>query len=352
MNKINQEKRLILFRSILIFSVLGLISGIKAQSRDLYYELAREKLIDMLSGKAPLNLSNAVYWVEDAWYDDGLNESLFKEQINKYADFCKAISLANPINYIGKDATSVNIQAAVFAFMTDSIPMQSGDSIVYHPPFQYNYDDFAGEKDWRSMFVTTLMATGKGNCHSMPLLYKLIMDELGEKCWLALAPNHLYIKARTQRSGWYNIELTTGDFPTDAWLMASGYIHLDAVRNGIYTDTLSLKQSVAMCLTDLAQGYMHKYGTDGGKFVEECCNMTLLYYPNYINALLIKAELLTVRYKRIEDKTSREAKELKSKVNAAYSTIHRLGYRRMPEEMYLKWINSMKTSGSMPFGRD
>ena len=66
------------------------------------------------------------------------------------------------------------------------------------------------------------------------------MDELGEKCWLALAPNHMYIKAKTQHIGWYNIELTTGDFPTDAWLMASGYIHLDAVRNGIYTDTLSL----------------------------------------------------------------------------------------------------------------
>lgn len=305
----------------------------------------------MLSGKVPLNLVKAVYCVEDAWYDDGLNEQLFKEQINKYADFCKAISLANPINYIGKDASSVNIQAAVFAFMTDSIPMKIGDSIVYHPPFQYNYADFAGEKDWSNMFVTTLMATGKGNCHSMPLLYKLIMDELGEKCWLSLAPNHMYIKARTQRSGWYNIELTTGDFPTDAWLMASGYIHLDAVRNGIYTDTLSLKQSVAMCLTDLGQGYIRKYGLGDGRFVEECCNMTLRHYPNYINALLIKAELLTDRYKQQEEKESTAAKALKSKLNDAYATIHRLGYRKMPEDMYRKWLNSMKTSGSMPFGK-
>ena len=55
----------------------------------------------------------------------------------------------------------------------------------------------------------------------------MIMDRLGEECWLALAPNHMYIKARNQRAGWYNIELTCADFPTDAWLTASGYIHLE-----------------------------------------------------------------------------------------------------------------------------
>ena len=87
----------------------------------------------------------------------------------------------------------------------------------------------------------------------MPLLYKLIMDKLGEKCWLSLAPNHMYIKAWNKRAGWYNIELTCADFPTDAWLTASGYIHLDAIRNGIYMDTLSVQQSIALCLTDIVR---------------------------------------------------------------------------------------------------
>ena len=224
-----------------------------------------------------------------------------------------------------------------------------GDSVYYHLPFGYNADDFAGEKNWSNMFVSTLMATGKGNCHSMPLLYKLIMDELGEKCWLALAPNHMYIKAKTQHIGWYNIELTTGDFPTDAWLMASGYIHLDAVRNGIYTDTLSLKQSVALCLTDLAQGYMRKYGIGNRKFIEDCCNTTLKHYPNYINALLIKAELLTKQYRHLDNKECEEAKKLKEKMDDAYAHIHRLGYRKMPEEMYRKWLKSIKTNIKTPF---
>lgn len=96
------------------------------------------------------------------------------------------------------------------------------------------------------MFVSTLMVTRKGNCHSLPLFYKLLTEELGEKSWLALAPNHAYIKLHNQADGWYNVELTSGQFPTDVWIKASGYIHTDAIRNGIYMDTLSLKATVLL----------------------------------------------------------------------------------------------------------
>lgn len=133
------------------------------------------------------------------------------------------------IRYEGQgDEQAAKAQCAVFVFMTDSIPMQVGDTVAWHTPFEYNFDDYAGRENWNNMFVSRMMETKKGNCHSMPLLYKLIMDKLGEKCWLSLAPNHMYIKAWNKRASWYNIELTCADFPTDAWLTASGYIHLDA----------------------------------------------------------------------------------------------------------------------------
>lgn len=342
-------QKLYFLKYSLISILLSVMFRAEAQSNDLYYRSAQNRLTNMLSGKESLNLREAIYCVENAWFNDKLNKKLFYKQIERYTDFCRAVSNSGRIIYSGNDVSSVNAQAAVFAFMTDTIPIQMGDSVYYHLPFGYNADDFAGEKNWSNMFVSTLMATGKGNCHSMPLLYKLIMDELGEKCWLALAPNHMYIKAKTQHIGWYNIELTTGDFPTDAWLMASGYIHLDAVRNGIYTDTLSLKQSVALCLTDLAQGYMRKYGIGNRKFIEDCCNTTLKHYPNYINALLIKAELLTKQYRHLDNKECEEAKKLKEKMDDAYAHIHRLGYRKMPEEMYRKWLKSIKTNIKTPF---
>jgi hypothetical protein len=49
-------------------------------------------------------------------------------------------------------------------------------------------------------------------------------------------------------------------FPIDAWLMASGFIHLSSIQNAIYMDTLSTKQSIAACMVDLAQGYEKAVG--------------------------------------------------------------------------------------------
>jgi hypothetical protein len=219
--------------------------------------------------------------------------------------------------------------------MTDSVPFVWNDSIVKHTPFAYNFDDFAGQKEWSNMFVSTLMQTKKGNCHSLPFLYKMIMDELGQDAYLSLAPNHIYIKANNKRAGWYNIELTCGDFPTDAWLASSGYIHTDAIRNGIYMDTLSLKQSVALCLIDLAQGYQAKFGLQDGSYILQCCETALTYFPNYINALLLKAETLTALYKL------NEGEESLAPMNALLAHIHQLGYRKMPSNMYLNWLNSM-----------
>lgn len=293
-------------------------------------------LTNMLSGKDSMNLQKAVYAVENAYYNDDLNEHTFNGQIEWYADFCRGIMQSGDIRYEGQgDKQAAKAQCAVFVFMTDSIPIQVGDTVVWHPPFEYNFDDYSGQNDWSNMFVSRMMQTGKGNCHSMPLLYKLIMDKLGKKCWLSLAPNHMYIKAWNQRAGWYNIELTCADFPTDAWLTASGYIHLDAIRNGIYMDTLSVQQSISLCLTDLAQGYMYKYGIGDGYFINQCCDTALKYYPDYINALLLKARIVASQYKQ------NPSVVLKECMDELYSRIHHLGYRKMPTDMYFNWLYSL-----------
>ncbi len=167
------------------------------------------------------------------------------------------------------------------------------------------------------------------------------MEELGEEAFLAFAPNHMYIKVNNKRVGWYNIELTCGDFPTDAWLMASGYIHTDAIRNGIYMKALSTKETLSTCLIDLAQGYYYKYGYDDCSFILACCELALQHYPDYINALLLQAETYTYLYKSIEIAEVKD--EIFSKMTDLYSTIHDLGYRKMPENMYTNWLNSMGT---------
>jgi hypothetical protein len=252
------------------------------------------------------------------------------------------------------DSEQVSKHACLFKVLTDRIPLSLGDTIIYHEPFQYNFEDFDASKDWSDMFVSKLLMKGKGNCHSLPYLYKIIAQQMDADCYLSLAPNHIYLKLYNQNSGWYNVELTSGEFPLDAWLMASGYIHLNSVQNGVYMDTISDKKCIAMCLVDLAQGYQNKVGLNDGKFILNCCEMALRYFPNYINALLLQSEtyqalfkqrLATGKYENAASfiKTDEGGKQLFNEMEGKVKQIHQLGYRRMPENMYMEWLTALKT---------
>lgn len=321
---------------ILCFSIFCLfLSVMRLHASDSLYLKGFNEINKMLLKKNSLNFKKAVYLVENTYFDEYLDENIFNNAIAIYTDVCKGIVKSDSIIYAEKDKEIAMAQCAVFMFMTDSISIELEDKIIKHPPFSYNYEDFAGQKDWSNMFVSTLMHTNKGNCHSLPYLYKMIMDELGYESHLALAPNHIYIKANNKKVGWYNIELTCGDFPTDAWYAASGYIHTDAIRNGIYMRALSDKEAVAMTLVDLAQGYQAKFGIEDGCFILKCCDTALEHFPKYINAMLLKAEILTELYRESNDQ------ELFSQMTELYTNIHELGYRKMPQQMYTNWVNSL-----------
>jgi len=237
--------------------------------------------------------------------------------------------------------------------MIDTVPIQmEEDKIFFHLPFVYDFDDIWGAYDWSNMFVSKLLQSKKGNCHSLPYLYKILAEEMNTKAYLSIAPNHFYIKGQNKSNGWYNTELTSGIFPNDAWLMASGYIHLDAVMNKMYMEALSDKQSIAICMIDLAKGYERKLGFFANyDFILKCCDTALKYYPNYINALLYKAEVKKKQFQSLmkihlaeypsDIFQFPEAKQLFDEMTALYSKIHDLGYRRMPEEMYLTWLASL-----------
>ena len=169
---------------------------------------------------------------------------------------------------------------------------------------------------------------------------------------MAFAPNHIYIKSYSEKTGWYNTDLTSGTFPIDAWIMASGYVTVEAIQNGLYMDTLSTKQSVANCLVDLAQGYQHKFGKDNPDFVVKCCNTCLQYHPTNVNSMLTKAEAqkyyIQSQMKAKNVKTPQQLfadnsiKEMYEDMEQTYVKLHQLGYRRMPEEMYMQWIRMLK----------
>ena len=98
----------------------------------------------------------------------------------------------------------------------------------------YDFDDFDGEKDWTKMFVTKLLQTNSGQCHSLPLLYLCIAEQLHAKAYLSLAPNHSFIQYFDSKGERKNFETTNGNLVNIIWLMQSNAISSIALKNKTY----------------------------------------------------------------------------------------------------------------------
>jgi len=340
-----------LIRKIILI-VLCLLSGLPIKAQDFFFEKSYKTLTNMLENPDAYNFKNAVLSVENAYHNGELNFENIDFEIEALKNFSLIIKENRKLKYNARDKDKISTYSAVFSVMNDSIPIHvKGEELTY-VPFTYDFDDPFGNKKWESMFVSKLLTTKSGNCHSLPYLYKILVEEMGETAHLALAPNHIYIKQRSKKDGWYNTELTSGIFPIDAWLMASGYIHLDAIKNSVYMKALSNQESIALCLVDLAQAYNKKFPYNDGKFILQCCDTALKYFPKFVNAMLVKSEAKRKQIERFLEKKKasfpedifkyEESTFLFKDMQQQITQIHNLGYRKMPEQMYLDWLVSLK----------
>lgn len=304
------------------------------------YDASFKKLDSILQSNG--TFKDAVFITEAAYYDDVQKTNNFYKEIGKYKAIINAWMKSNHLhNYRALDSNNLNLNFGIYHFLKGTITAQTSLGVgVVNYPFTYDFEDFGGQKDWANMFVTKLMDTHKGNCHSLPYLYKILADEFDAKCWLSFAPNHIYIKNRSQKVGWYNTELTSGSFPVDAWIVTSGYVPTDAIRSGIYMDTLSNQQAIAQCVLDLAKGYEFKTRNYQDSFILKCCDLVLQYHPVNAQAILLKAETLKQVYLRTKSQTTY------TEMENLYGKLVMLGYREMPEKMYMQWLKSATEQGN------
>lgn len=328
---------------IVFFLCTSMISSASCDtsiSRDIS-QIFYQQAFDSIVSEARTNgmFKNAIYFCENAFYQNKLSRNKFEKDLGIMRKLVKLYS--NSVFLINEhqvDSVNNKLNLSLFHSLCDTVYCLDDLNAYAHLPFQYNFIDPFAKQDWSNMFVTKLLATHQGNCHSLAYLYKILADEIGAKCWLSLAPNHIYIRNYSDDIGWYNTELTSASFPTDAWLMMTGYISPQAIRSGLYMDTLSNQQSIALCALDLAKEYeidTHNY-YDG--FIIKCCDLVLLYHSINPMALLLKAETL----KKVYIKQAKE-KDILSQTTYAemiksYITLAKLGYREMPEKMYQEWI--------------
>lgn len=313
----------------------------KAQNQEALFEKSLLTLNDMLVNESHYSFKKAVFSVENAYLKGKLDTLMVNSQIKTLTNLCHSLIKGRFLAYTESDKEDVNKWAAVYEVMCDSIPLVIEDKEYKYIPFRYDFDDVFGNKEMSNMFVSKLLTTRKGNCHSLPYLYKILCEELGTTANLALAPNHIYIKHQNKKNGWYNTELTSGIFPNDAWLMASGFIHVDAIKNGVYMKALNNKESIALVLMDLANAYQKIFPDNDGSFLLACAEIAINAYPNFTTALILRAEM---HKKTIEAEIDvKKSKDDFKQLEREYANIHMLGYRYMPEEMYLNWLVSLKT---------
>lgn len=316
----------------LLFCLTVVINSTAQVDTSKYYRQAFAEQLQMLKGQKPLDFKRSVFITENAYYDGKLSYQTFCNNITETGRQLKEL-----IKQRGLDKFKTSGNWAVFTYMMDSLPINN------YKPCTYDFDDFMGDKDFSKMFVTKLMRTRSGNCHSLPTYYKILCEEIGAKAYLALAPNHLYIKHIDEKGQWTNLELTNGGFPRDQWIIKEMAITVEAIKSGAYMTPLTEKESIAMTMFDLANGYKFKHGYDS--FVLKVANTALQYFPKSIPLLMTKANYYktvgTVEIKKV--KPNKEL--LKSNYEIYKQTlvkIDNLGYKDMPPELYAEWVKSVE----------
>jgi hypothetical protein len=313
---------------------------------------AFDQINEMLQGKQPVDLKKAVFLSENAFLDNQLDYKQFDNRIKKDIQMTKLLMRQRKYN----ENKNLSKNLALFQYMSDTTKFYnySEEGAAIHLPFSYDFNDFCAKDDWTKMFVSKLLVAGNGQCHSLPLLYLIYAQEIGTEAYLTLSPSHSYVKIKDADNVWYNLELTNGLITTDAAIMASGYIKTEAIKNQIYMDTISTKETVAACMLDLAKGYYHKFGYDD--FMSQCADTVLKYFPNFLDAYQVKVDYYTVLLHHVGKQLPvvnsqaeveivlqkySKAKEIRDKRNELYETIDNLGYTEMPAEEYQKWLKSV-----------
>ncbi|MBK1895267.1 hypothetical protein [Chryseobacterium paridis] len=294
------------------------------------------------------SVSEANFIVENAYYNNKQNFNQFKSGIQKTAK-----QLLQKMKE-RKEDTESNTDKNLMIFEYFSKNMKLGG--VQHKAYKYDFEDYMGQKDHSKMFVSKLLKTGSGQCHSMPLLYLMLAEEMNTEASLAYAPNHTYIKFLDGEGEWQNAELTNGIFTANSLILESGYIKSEALQNDIYMKNLSKKELLAQFYADLANGYIHKYGMD--EFVGNTLDKALEYSPNNIYANQLKSMYQQARLAYVAGQlgvTDLENPEdlkkirfypqaiaLLQETKAQFNTIDNLGFVMMPEGAYEQWLGNMK----------
>lgn len=216
--------------------------------------------------------------------------------------------------------------------------------------YQYDFADPMGSNIFNET-LSQYIASKKGNCVSMPLLFIILGDKMGLDLTASVAPLHVLAKFTESETGrTYNIEATSGgDFSRDKWYQEQMGITDRAIENGIYLKKLTKKETAALIVLSLGE-----YHFQQEKYNEaiDIYQLVLDYYPKSVQAMLKMGgsyyRLLDKHFLKKYKKVSQIPIEKRSLLKFYFNRNHHffklaesLGWQEPPkkdDEKYLKRI--------------
>ena len=311
-----------------------------------YYQATYDSVNNMLIGKSKLDLKRAVFLVENTYFDNKAKYEQFCDLVAKKVYILKQIIKTENLDVNNNLALNYAIQK----LFTETVKYKDKDgTIKYEKPFGYDFEDFEGYKDYTKQFVIKLLISNTGQCHSLPLLYLILANEIGAKANIAYSPQHSYIVFPDNKNNWYNFECTSGALLPNSFIVSSGYVTSEAIKSGIYTLPISSKELIANQLNDLATQHNAAFGTDDFQF--KCVKRSLEVFPNNASGLMNLSNFQTAKTqalgyysgfpKKEEVYKYPELKKEFDKRNDLYDYMDNIGIGNISEEAYKNWLSSM-----------
>ncbi|WP_165595551.1 transglutaminase family protein [Methylovorus sp. MM2] len=190
------------------------------------------------------------------------------------------------------DSMVSTIRSMLPANATDEDKLNALRTYIYYAgswnsnrAYNYDFDDPLGTRLGTKLLINYI-ASRKGNCVSMPLLFIILGQRLGLDVTAANAPQHILVKYRDPSGNLINIEATSGAKPArDIWYRQNNPMTDQAIANGVYLRALSKKETVATMTFTLAEHYMD---TQEYEKVIDVTDLVLEYAPKSVDAMVLK----------------------------------------------------------------
>ena len=308
--------------------------GVRIDVQCMFYGQAYEEISQMISNNN-VDLKRAVFLLEWAYLKGKLDYNWYCYEISRISEILRGF-----INLNGLDKVPIG-GMALFEFFTNPSPLNGNKDYIY------DFEDFWGRDDYTKMFVTKLMRTHTGQCRSLPLLYKILSNEIGSESYIAYAPNHSFIRHRSEDGERLMcIELTNQSIPREVFIIDNMGITQTAIDKGTYMKPCDDREIAINILSELPSGYTRLYGWD--EFVKLCYETALKYSPNNLSALMVKNNYLfqkgteMIEYLKANNLPCNMVDELEEHYWMNIKAIENTGHVDMPAYLYEEWVRAVE----------